>query len=157
MNIFLTNPNPVICAQELDDKRVNKMTVETAQLLSTAHRLEGGSSSVYRTTHKNHPCAVWARASHLNYLWLYEHFISLCDEYTHRTGKVHLSDQKLREILQDVPNNIEALARTPFVNCSLRKDLPIHEAYRDTMRTKWLTDKRKPTWTMRDEPVWKSH
>lgn len=36
MNIFITNENPRECASYLDDKRVTKMCLETAQMLSTA-------------------------------------------------------------------------------------------------------------------------
>ena len=39
-------------------------------------------------------------------MWLYFLFESLCDEYTHRYGKVHLTDQKLRDVLQHNPKNI---------------------------------------------------
>lgn len=36
MNIFATDVSPVACAKALDDKRVVKMVLETAQMLSTA-------------------------------------------------------------------------------------------------------------------------
>ena len=39
MNIFVLNENPVIAAQEQCDKHVVKMIVESAQMLSTAHRM----------------------------------------------------------------------------------------------------------------------
>ena len=30
----------------------------------------------------------------------------LCDEFTYRYGKIHLSDSKLRKMLKDAPTNI---------------------------------------------------
>ena len=33
-------------------------------------------------------------------------FTALCDEYTYRYGKIHLTDTKLRDLLNEIPNNI---------------------------------------------------
>jgi hypothetical protein len=44
---------------------------------------------LYKVTHANHPCAVWARASLGNYYWLASLLNNLCAEYTYRYGKVH--------------------------------------------------------------------
>jgi len=41
MNIFYINESPALAAQELCNIHVNKMALETAQMLSTAHRLSG--------------------------------------------------------------------------------------------------------------------
>jgi hypothetical protein len=42
MNIFYLHPNPEVCAKHHCDKHVVKMTLETAQLLSTVpHVLDG--------------------------------------------------------------------------------------------------------------------
>ena len=41
----------------------------------------------------------------------YQLFVALCDEYTHRYGKVHLTDQKLRHILANCP----IMTDTPFI------------------------------------------
>ncbi|AXN53721.1 hypothetical protein SPS_10 [Sphingomonas phage Scott] len=40
MNIFMTSPDPKACALVMDDRRLIKMVLETAQLLSTAFRLQ---------------------------------------------------------------------------------------------------------------------
>ena len=42
MNIFVLDKDPVVAAQMLCDKHVSKMIVESAQMLSTAHRLLDG-------------------------------------------------------------------------------------------------------------------
>lgn len=111
MNIFAISNNPVECAKWMVDKHVTKMTVESAQLLSTAHRILDGTEYIdksktgrnvkrwrldddreavlYSATHVSHPSAIWCRATVENYIWLYKHFVALMDEYTHRYGKVH--------------------------------------------------------------------
>ena len=67
MNIFVISQNPDECAQALDDLRLNKMILETAQLLSTAIRFHGYTGNLaYKATHINHPCSIWARTSRGN-------------------------------------------------------------------------------------------
>jgi hypothetical protein len=88
LNIFVTNKNPQLCAEFLDDKRVVKMCLESAQMLSTAINLNGGNAP-YKSTHINHPCNKWVRQSRSNYIWLCEHLIYLLKEYTKRYNKIH--------------------------------------------------------------------
>ena len=138
MNIFILNEDPIKAAQDQCDKHVVKMIVESAQMLSTAHRMLDGTIEsrpsksgkrilkyyklsdkrediLYKAVHHNHPCTVWSRESCCNYSWHYEHFIALCDEYTYRYGKIHSTDTKLRKILKTMPNNINrAGGRTHF-------------------------------------------
>ena len=66
MNIFASHPDALKCAQYLDDKRVVKMVLETAQMLSTAIQLDSDydyKDLVYKPTYANHPCNVWVRQS----------------------------------------------------------------------------------------------
>lgn len=127
MNIFYLDPNPRNCAQMHADKHVVKMILETAQLLSTAHRVIDGSPFItknaigskltryvltderenllYKSTHVNHPSAIWVRQSVQHYNWLYQLFHELIIEYKHRYGKVHASS-KLLEILSKPPHNL---------------------------------------------------
>ena len=67
MNIFYLSPDPAICAQYHVDKHAVKMILEYSQLLSTAHHVLDPDTDlapyIYKPTHKNHPSAVWARAS----------------------------------------------------------------------------------------------
>jgi len=83
MNIFVLDTNQEKNPEYHCDKHVVKMIVETAQLLCSAHWMSGGSAT-YRKTHVNHPCAVWARKTKSNYLWLCNHGLALCNEYTKR-------------------------------------------------------------------------
>jgi hypothetical protein len=82
------------------------MILETAQLLSTAHNEIDGGQIAYKTTHKNHPSAVWARANRENYTWLQRHLMALGDEYTRRYGRVHKTIQTHSEALTEAPRGI---------------------------------------------------
>lgn len=110
------------------NKHVVKMVLETAQLLSTAHRLLDGAraagvsksgrkqtswvlpderreSVLYRATHAHHPTAAWVRASREQYAWAFSLFVELLREYSFRYGKVHACS-KLVDALADPPAGI---------------------------------------------------
>jgi hypothetical protein len=143
MNIFALDYDPMIAAQYHCDKHVVKMIVESAQMLSTAHRLLDGSMSIvpyvtkkgkhrtkkvwtlsdsrdsllYKAAHPSHPSTKWTMKSALNYDWLYFLFCALCDEYTFRYHKIHKTDVLLRNSLAHRPRSIIsdlALDITPF-------------------------------------------
>ena len=129
MNIFYVDSDPEVAARNMVDRHVVKMILETAQLLSTAHRVIDGEEYVgqsqsgrkakrwrlsgnvdaimYAATHINHPSAVWVRENSANYDWLYDHLLALGREYTHRYGRTHLTIDKLKDILKDSPQNIK--------------------------------------------------
>lgn len=119
MNIFVLDLDPVLAAQYQCDKHVVKMILESAQLLSTAHHeLDSPLKELcYRPTHKNHPCAIWARTTLGNYNWLYEHFQALSDEYTRRYGKVHKTWRERGEVLFVHPNKIPYIPATQHPLC----------------------------------------
>ena len=95
MNIFVLHNDPAIAASMSCDKHVVKMILETAQMMSTiAH--SHGHNAPYRSTHKNHPCTLWAGKSASNWQWLVTHGLALCKEYTKRYGKVHKSEEVIR-------------------------------------------------------------
>jgi hypothetical protein len=88
------------------------MVVETAQLLSTAHKVldevPKHEELLYRKTHHNHPCAKWCRENKENYTWLYELLIELCCEYTRRYKRVHKCEASgLLDVLANFPQNLE--------------------------------------------------
>ena len=106
------------------------MILEYAQLLSTAHRYLDGTihigrsasgrkktiyrlpddrdSALYSATHVNHPSAVWVRQSKENYNWLANMLVALCEEYTHRYGKIHKVEREglCHVLLKNIPRNI---------------------------------------------------
>ena len=98
MNIFYLDRHPIKAAQMMCDKHVVKMILESAQILSTAHRVLDGDDyadqyGLYKIAHKNHPSTIWARSGGLNYLWLYDHMRGLMQEYTYRYGKIHATER----------------------------------------------------------------
>lgn len=153
MNIFVTYSCPVLSAQALDNKRVIKMILETAQMLSTAMHIVGAPGTVYKATHANHPCSVWAHETQGNYQWMLDHFIALLDEYGYRYNKVHACENMYQDFLSALPY-MPAGERTPFANCSPHKNMEVHAAYRKTMDEKWATDKYPPAWHGRLRPIW---
>ncbi len=155
MNIFVTSSCPIESATFLDDKRCIKMCLESAQLLSTALRVNGyKGDDVYKIAHLNHPSSVWCRTTQGNYKWLLEHFRALCDEYTRRTGKSHASS-KLLPIFEQNVSLIPEGERMPFSNNArnLTKGVDFtHEtdvtlAYQLYLKSRWLTDVREPKWS----------
>jgi len=150
MNIFVTSSDPAESARYLDDTRVNKMILESVQILCTALSLKGIETPV-KQTHINHPSAVWARATRQNYIWLCDHISALLDEKAARTGKEHSYRQHLN-FIRDHATAIPSLFLTPFANCAARSDIGIrfHHvkdtplAYRLYLLERWKLDKRQP-------------
>jgi hypothetical protein len=139
MNIFYIDSNPAQAAQWMVDKHVVKMILESAQLLSTAHRVIDGveysgstdsgrkakrwlllddrENLMYKATHINHPSAVWVRKSVENYNWLVDHFFALMWEYNYRYEKQHKCFGELSYILQSPPHNLVDYNFTKMPSC----------------------------------------
>ena len=120
MNIFFLDTDPKTCAEYHCDKHVVKMILEYAQLLSTSHReLYGDKCSdvLYKSTHKNHPSAIWTRANARHYHWLYNLFYYLCEEYKKRYNKTHLTDTKLSWRLKYTPDKMKIDFFSPPPQC----------------------------------------
>jgi hypothetical protein len=179
MNLFYLDKDPVKAAQLQCDKHIVKMVVESAQMLSTAHRMLDGTlietqtatgrkgrhyrladnreQLFYKAVHYHHPCTVWTMKSNNNYNWHWVHFAALCDEYTYRYGKVHKTDELLRNALYQLPSNISVgplcplpLAMGAAPECIDYSD-PVG-SYRNFYQTK---QKRfKMVWTNREIPDW---
>ena len=157
MNIFYLHSDPVTCAEWHCDKHVVKMILEYAQLLSTAHHEVDGTPSVncYKSTHRNHPSAIWARANRKNYRWLWRLLDATATEYTHRYGKVHATKLKgIVNSLEYCPYELrEGSDMTPMPQCmpDEYKDQSSIQAYRNY----YLGDKAyMAKWTKRDAPYW---
>ena len=94
MNIFYLHTNARKAAMMHCDKHCVKMILETAQMLCTAHRVLDGDArgdklGLYRSVHQKHPSTLWVRASMSNYLWAYDLYMFLCQEFLARYGKQH--------------------------------------------------------------------
>lgn len=156
MQIFVTDVDPQKCAFALDDKRVNKQILESAQILSSAlHHLGMGAPDLYRPTHQNNPLILWAAKCRPNFEWLFTHAFCLSEEWSCRMGKVHASHSVIEHcglLREGVP---EAEFRTPFVNLTEFQDLTVVKAYRACLIKKWTeTDVRTPKWSHRAPPSW---
>ena len=110
MNIFYVHKDPIVSAKMLIDKHVCKMIIESAQMLSTSHRMLDGEeylqrnkngnrnikrwllkdnlfeTTLYKACHTGHPSTVWVMANVFHYNWLYNHMIALNDEFKLRYG-----------------------------------------------------------------------
>lgn len=124
MNIFYIDKCPYRAAQMLHDVHLRKMIVETAQMLSMAHRILDGThrvdtsgkrkkqvwdhpvESLYKVSHPNHPSTKWVRANNKTYEWAWDHFYAMCLEYRQRFKKPHLTEIKLLDVLRFPPKNI---------------------------------------------------
>jgi len=155
MNIFYLSEDPSIAARYHNDKHVVKMILETAQILSTAHRVldKSISTELYKATHINHPSTKWARANINNYQWLYNLFCELCTEYTFRYGKTHLTEKKLKHVLQQAPMLIsnDAFTQPPQAMPDEFRSADSIQSY----RTYYIKSKNHlASWTKRPTPDW---
>ena len=103
MNVFCLDADPKKCAEYHCDKHVIKMILETAQLLCSVHHVTSNNGAPYKLTHKNHPCAIWARESLSNYVYLCQLGLELCKEYTYRYGKTHKTEAVIRWCMDHIP------------------------------------------------------
>ena len=158
------------------DKHVVKMILEYAQMLSTAHRMLDGTQYIdnssgrrikrwrmkhdeellYKASHINHPCTIWARDNCANYGYLYILFSTLCEEYTYRYGKEHLTWRKLGKVLATPPKNITHaswinLSSMPQCMPEEYKDINVISAYRRFYRNDKIDFAK---YTRRDTPNW---
>ena len=176
MNIFGLSTDPIESAEMMCDKHIVKMIVESAQLLSTAHRIVDGveyydksknnrrikrwkhpdyllEKTLYQTVSWNHPSAVWARKSNNNYNWLFCHFDALCREYTYRYGKIHSTEERLLDVLKNPPTSIAIGPLTPLPQAMPDKYKGVY--YVDAYRRYYVGDKIGfAKWTRRDAPDW---
>lgn len=181
MNIFYIDHDPVQAARWMVDKHVVKMILESAQLLSTAHRyldgeqvegirvnLDTGKARkvkawvlydardpvLYAATHINHPSAVWCRQSVENYNWLVEHFFALMYEYTYRYGKEHKCYGDLSYMLQSPPNNLKEYDWTPMPS-AMADEYKISEDPLTNYRNYYKLGKvNMHSWKNRQPPEW---
>lgn len=167
--------DPAKAAQYHADVHVVKMILESAQLLSTAHRVldrvqgvrlsksgarlkdwilpDERQELLYKATHINHPCAIWTRASTSNYCWVYSLFVELGKEYSYRYARKHASIFKLEEILDEYPDMMDPGGCTtpPQAmpdDCKVTDTVTAYRNYYKTYKSEIAT------WTKRSVPDW---
>lgn len=180
MNIFYIEENPADIAKSLIDRHVVKMVLESAQMLSTAHRLLDGVKTVgnkpnkpkfilpgeeydlanhsilcpvcYQVAHPSHPSTVWTMKCKENYDWHFQLFVEMAKEYTRRYGKRH-SCERLIPFLKNAPKNIKSGVFTPPTPAMPDKYISkdVLQSYRDYYaHEKW----RFAKWKGRTIPQW---
>jgi hypothetical protein len=167
MNIFYLDDEPATCATYHTDKHVIKMILESAQLLCTALNVTADYQvTPYKTTHVNHPCAIWIRASFPNWLYTYDLMHELEKEWQYRYNhtKRHASIISLHTY--DTPLSIKELASMLLPNigrttpalampdwCKVPGEGNEVESYRTYYRE---AKKELHSWTKRGAPSWLS-
>jgi hypothetical protein len=165
MNIFVVSRDPIACALALDDKRLNKMVLETAQLLCSAINLEADAHvAPYKTSHATHPITLWTLSDIHHQRWLYQLGIAYGNEIIHRKGRKHSSHLVIEGLSfrwPELAKRGRRLEDDEFFNGARHKKLgldfthlPVRKAYRSYLRARWPGDKRKPVWTNREPPSW---
>ena len=175
MNIFAIESDPIDCAVSMVDRHIVKMVLETAQLLSTAHRIIDGEEytgktatgrnvkrwrlpddreqHLYSATHINHPSAVWVRATNNNYNWLYCHFCGLLSEYTYRYTKVHKCEP-MKEWLMRPPYGIP-VGYLKQVTPAMPEEYKVPHDSVASYRNYYRQGKQHlHKWTKREAPEW---
>ena len=170
MNIFAVDNNPVVAARSLCDRHVNKMSIETAQLLSSALLLHECPESKlpltkagkpYKGGHLNHPATLWCGETQNNYRWLCLHGLALTTEFKKRYNKTHACRKPIQQmcgLLSHIPKG----ELTPFPRIISKESYPeLHDekqwgsvvlAYRTYYMldkqgfAKWTGNRKPPAW-----------
>lgn len=176
MNIFYLDEDPIRAARYHNDRHTVKMILESAQLLSTAHRLLDGSkytesvnnkklkrwslsdkreTKLYKAAFFNHPCAVWVRENSANYRYTANLLYALCKEYTYRYDKIHKVERTILPYLLQLPKNItHSNTQTPPY-LAMPVERVIYESAVENYRNYYLVDKSYiGVWTKREIPEW---
>lgn len=172
MNIFFLSDDPAECAAQHCDKHVVKMVTESAQMLSTAHRVLDGTLEIvdrkkrwkhltpiyderlYNATHINHPDNVWIRETADQYMYLYGLYSSLADEYERRYLRKIKSFENLYFLLSTPPMaiwNVKGWRDPPQCMPDDCKAGSTVEAYRNYYVTRKIdfiryTNRKAPDW-----------
>lgn len=186
MNIFYTDSNPKICAQDHCDIHVRKMIVEYSQLLSTAHRIIDGTEIIsksktgraqkqfilddcrndilYKATHINHPSAKWVRDSSQHYLFLVEVLKELFRIYE-LSGKTHKSYGIFSELSKVPKNLLDNGWKDPYIAINEEQYSDLIESYNSDKNTinvyrKYMITKFEE-WSLRENkrkmfPTWEN-
>jgi hypothetical protein len=154
MNIFAPYACPVKSAQSLDNLRVPKMILESAQLLSTVAYLADHPEKLvfYKPGWQRHPCTLWLMESQANVSWLLRHAEALCAEFHRRfSGNSHDSEwifEYFKEyVLKTDVFSVPDVPLTPHANCTEFKSEPdVHLAYQKALIAKWDAQSSRPIW-----------
>lgn len=167
MNIFATDDCPFRAALNLDDDRVRKMIIESAQLLSFALIRNGDPQAEFAMkpsrSHMNHKCSLWAAESISNYSWLFNHYEALVAIDIECRQKMHASARFLSALMPKKTTRIPQAPRTEFANAArnlshgidMTHVRPVTMAYQLYLAARWekrIASGKKVTWKGRAVP-----
>lgn len=150
MNIFVLDSDPILAAQYQCDLHINKMLIESCQLLCSAYP---AGVAPYRLTHKKHPCTLWVNQSISNWNWLLTHAVGLADEFVFRYEHHHKSISVVNWLYKHRPTLSNAVI-SAFPQCmpDSYKSEDVVQAYRNYYISekrafaKWQKSREKPFW-----------
>lgn len=133
MQIFALYKCPVKSAKLLDNRRLVKQILETAQMLCTVVSVRYpeyyNTVKLYRPVYANHPCTQWAiEGPEENLSWLFRFFDATLKEYQNRFGRVHKCAE-LYDKLFNVCSTISSTVPVSFLNFARNKKLGIDYTY----------------------------
>lgn len=158
MNVFVLDESPQKASIYHIDKHVVKQILESAQMLSTAVRLNNaGDHPVYKIAYAKHPCTIKCTTNRANYRWVLDLMICLSKEFEHRFEKTHKSSkliEYLSEMTCTIPEGVieyaQAMPDEHKNNCAVT-------AYRNYYRSCKMFNKNGAPmgfWTKREKPEW---
>lgn len=174
MNIFVVSCSPIESAHQLPDKHINKMALESCQMISIIYsswfhnwgeipKKDGTPYSTKKGAFRKHPCTIWAAESFENLAWLITHGIEIANEFKYRYAKSHgtyntlkvaqsIFEEKTEKTL-DIWRDVKSFVRAMPDDIKYDTSIDTIEAYRKYMISKvWpLTNyekrpERKPSW-----------
>ena len=172
MNIFATDKNPAIAARNLCDKHINKMIVESAQMLANAFPLErlaeddcprSQKGEARKHGYPKHPCTLWTYETKDNMEWLTEHAMEMGRERQYRWSDKpeHFSIKFIAWCFMAINDSIApkgdltdfAIAISDDKNC---RNVDGFDGFStvDKYRSYYKHDKPFVKWTKRRQPVW---
>jgi hypothetical protein len=177
MNIFYLDKDPRRAAEYHCDKHVVKMILESAQLLSSAHRFIDGTQEIstsksgrkqkiwslndsrettlYKAGWENHPSAIWARSNIEHYRYLFNLFVFLIEEYKYRyNGKTHKCEEMVPHLF-DSPLNIDVESDWEDPPQAMPEECRVLNNPVKAYRNYYIMHKsRFAKWTRRNIPHW---
>ena len=174
MNIFVTNKDPIIAAQELCDQHCrSKMQIESAillqhcfsnEILKQAPLTKKGEPRKSGKGYYNHPCSVWVRESKANFEWLVEHALEMFNERDYRwiDSQPHFTKDFIlwcrdninkTQACKQLKLTSFAIAINPKSKCRQIKNFETMSVL-DKYRSYIKFDKEFATWTKRLKPKW---
>jgi hypothetical protein len=175
MNIFVTNTDPVIAAQELCDQHCrSKMMIESAIMLQNCFtneqlnhencpRTKTGKPRKSGKGYSKHQCTVWVKEARENFLWLVEHALEMFNERDYRWpgSQAHFTKQFILWCKDNSKYTCHVTDEQTQFTTAISTDskcrlipgfdmLSIPEQYQAYIKH----DKPFVTWTTRSKPNW---